>query len=467
MKDLTEVISRQISDSEKQALRLAEMVRFLLVCAIVISTLVALFLASVTRSIKNSLASLKQVLGVAQSIAGGEMKARCEVKRQDEVGELAGVINVMADELEQNIGSLRAEAQHNAFRSELGDALDMADDETSLHELAAHAMATISKDHKMELLMSDSSRAHMRQTAVHPIQGGPNCSVESPFNCTAVRRGYTLEFHDSESLKACKYLRGRADGNVCAVCVPMSFMGRAIGVLHVQGQAGTLPSQHQVDLLSNLGAQLSGRIGTVRAFAETQTKATTDSLTGLCNRRFMEDRIHNLLIDEQPFSFVLADLDHFKQLNDKFGHQAGDIALRRFATIARRALRNENDTVARWGGEEFAVLLPNANGAMALEICERIRQDLLSVGQNGDIPAFTASFGVAEWQHGLSLANLIQTADLALYDSKNAGRDRTTWAVYETVMRSSAENRGVEQASSRHANLTVVPAVSSSSSSKK
>jgi diguanylate cyclase (GGDEF)-like protein len=467
MKDLTEVISQQITESEAQAHRRIEAIKLLLVSAIVISTLVSLFLASVTRSIKVSLASLKQVLGVAQSIASGQLTARCDVKRQDEVGELAGVINVMADELEQNIGNLRAESERNAFRSELGDALDLADDEPAVHELAARAMVTISKDYKMELLMSDSSRAHLHQSAVHPINGGPNCKVESPFNCTAVRRGYTMEFSDSESLKACRYLRNRADGNVCAVCVPMSFMGHSIGVLHVQGEAGASPGKHQVEMLSNLGAQLSGRIGTARAFSESQTKATTDSLTGLCNRRSMEERIHQLLIDESEFSFVLVDLDHFKKLNDEYGHQAGDAALRRFAHVAKQAL-GIDDVAARWGGEEFALLLPRATGGMALEICERIREELRSLAQSGNVPAFTASFGVAKWQRGVTQANLIQAADTALYDSKNSGRDRATCAVYDAALETTVrDDQSSGQHIARQRTLSVVPTVNSSSGTKK
>ena len=99
-------------------------------------------------------------------------------------------------------------------------------------------MVEISPATPMELLLSDSSRAHLERAATSPTAGAPGCPVESPFSCVAVRRGSPVVFDSSEALNACPKLRGRPAGACSAVCVPVSFMGRALGVLHATGPDG-------------------------------------------------------------------------------------------------------------------------------------------------------------------------------------------------------------------------------------
>ena len=122
----------------------------------------------------------------------------------------------------------------------------------------------------------------------------------------------------------------------------------------------------------------------------------------------------------------VADLDHFKQLNDTHGHEAGDRALRVFAHATLQALRDE-DLVARWGGEEFVIVLPDADCDQAVVVLERVRSNLAQAHQGGHAP-FTASFGVTDSSRGDSLQELIQLADVGLYMAKAAGRDRISVA---------------------------------------
>jgi diguanylate cyclase (GGDEF)-like protein len=156
--------------------------------------------------------------------------------------------------------------------------------------------------------------------------------------------------------------------------------------------------------------------------------ADLDPLTGLYNRRAWSERL--LALEAQmrrqgrPLSLLFLDLDRFKQLNDRLGHDAGDAALRAMAGIMRSELR-EQDEVGRYGGEEFVVALPEADSAHALQAAERIRRHLhhrarLEVG--GATP--TASIGVATLQPGEGLASLISRADAAMYAAKAAGRNR-------------------------------------------
>jgi diguanylate cyclase (GGDEF)-like protein len=206
--------------------------------------------------------------------------------------------------------------------------------------------------------------------------------------------------------------------------VPVSFMGRSLGVLHATGPEGTPPDSEQIAQLTTLATQAGARIGTVRAFEKTQLQASTDGLTGLNNRRTLETRLRALIRNESQFVLAIADLDHFKQLNDKHGHEAGDRSLRVFAQATQSVLR-DGDLIARWGGEEFVIVMPGVDSDGAVDILERVRVALAGAHQGGH-PTFTASFGIADTAQAETLEQLLQVADAGLYVSKNAGRDRIT-----------------------------------------
>jgi diguanylate cyclase (GGDEF)-like protein len=300
----------------------------------------------------------------------------------------------------------------------------MADEESAVFDVVRRAMVEIASDKPMELLLSDSSRAHLEQTAIHPNAGAPSCPVESPYSCVAVRRGNPVVFENSDALNACPKLRDRGGGACSAVCVPISFMGRSLGVLHATGVPGDSHPPEEVAQLTTLATQAGARIGTVRAFEKTQLQAQTDGLTGLINRRTLETELRGLFRQNRLFALVLADLDGFKKLNDTHGHEEGDRSLRLFSHVVKQVLR-EDDLVARWGGEEFMIALPDADADRAVQVMDRIRAELAETVRDGQVQ-FTASFGVADSSDAGSLQELIQLADLGLYQSKANGRDQTT-----------------------------------------
>jgi len=319
---------------------------------------------------------------------------------------------------------LMMQTQRDTFGSQLVEALEMADEEQTAYEVIERAMIEISTAAPMELLLSDSSRDHLEPAAASPVAGAPGCPVQSPFSCVAVRRGQPVAFESSEALNACPKLRGRPGGPCSAVCLPVSFMGRALGVLHATGPEGRPPGNEQVAQLTTLANQAGARIGTVRAFEKTQLQATTDGLTGLVNRRTIENQVRRMTSRGGLFALAIADLDHFKIVNDTHGHEAGDRALRLFAQVAQDALREE-DILARWGGEEFVIVLPELQRYEAVTILDRIREKL-AAAHAGDHPRFTASFGVYDSSGAHSLAEIMHIADNGLYKSKEAGRDRVT-----------------------------------------
>jgi len=164
-----------------------------------------------------------------------------------------------------------------------------------------------------------------------------------------------------------------------------------------------------------------------------KTSSTRDPLTSLANRRLMLERLHTeTAVAERrnsPFALALIDVDHFKQINDRFGHQAGDEVLVSIAHTLAAGLR-AYDLCARWGGEEFMVLMPHTTGANALEIAVRLRRrvNALQYPDIAGIETPTISMGIAEYQMDTSFSETIKRADSALYKAKSRGRDRIVLA---------------------------------------
>ncbi|MCK9534026.1 MAG: sensor domain-containing diguanylate cyclase [Pseudomonas sp.] len=171
-------------------------------------------------------------------------------------------------------------------------------------------------------------------------------------------------------------------------------------------------------------AMLRGLAGLNRKIGKLNLESITDPLTGLMNRRGMQIALDEWEQTQQPFSVVMGDIDHFKRINDKFGHDAGDEVLKFFAAHLQD-LSRPDDLVCRVGGEEFLMLLPNTNQHAAHKVAERLRQRIeQDICSHIGVP-ITLSFGVASWPCAhASIADVMKNADLALYAAKAAGRNQ-------------------------------------------
>jgi diguanylate cyclase (GGDEF)-like protein len=163
-----------------------------------------------------------------------------------------------------------------------------------------------------------------------------------------------------------------------------------------------------------------------------KNQAVTDGLTGLYNRRYMVEYLTSLLNiakrAEKPLGVLVVDIDNFKRLNDEYGHKTGDLVLREIAHVMRSSLR-EGDTIARFGGEEFVIVLPESASRESGEVAERVRAAVASIQWDkfglANVPPVTISIGVAEFPlHGYSHYHLINSADKALYAAKRHGKNR-------------------------------------------
>ncbi|MBY5922735.1 GGDEF domain-containing protein [Ferrimonas balearica] len=168
-----------------------------------------------------------------------------------------------------------------------------------------------------------------------------------------------------------------------------------------------------------------------RLLEKFRTLSNQDALTGLANRRYfdlrLEQSVNEAKRSKNALSLILLDVDYFKRYNDHFGHQAGDECLRIVAQIMRRSSRRQSDTLARLGGEEFVLLLPNTDkrGAQRLaeEIQSRLKDANLDHPESGIATRVTLSQGIAQWHPGLSGSALLHQADKAMYEAKLSGRN--------------------------------------------
>src|SRR5437660_5467355 len=217
--------------------------------------------------------------------------------------------------------------------------------------------------------------------------------------------------------------------------VPLILHERSIGALQVTvADPARVWNENEILLLRTVADQVAVAVNHAELFAKIQQQALTDALTGCYNRRSFEMQLDKDLQMarrlHQPLSLLMLDLDRFKQLNDSVGHDAGDDALRRLAVCFRQELRGV-DSAARFGGDEFALILPQAYAEGALLVAERLRARIEQI----EIPGFgnvTASIGIATFpSQAPARAELVSAADAALYNAKRTGRNRV--CVFETA----------------------------------
>ena len=260
-------------------------------------------------------------------------------------------------------------------------------------------------------------------------------SVFAPEDCWALRRGQPYPLAGTTTGFVCKHVDypNPEMPNAGYLCVPLSAQGEVIGVLTFDGERAPTPTERRIALAA--GEQLALALANLRLQETLRTQSIRDPLTSLFNRRYLEVSLERELLRASrralPFAVLMLDIDHFKRFNDSYGHEAGDALLAQFADVLKRTVRSE-DIACRYGGEEFTVLLLEADAAAAWRRAEAIRAavaEMSVVHQQQQLPHVTVSIGVALYPRDAhSPEDLLRRADAALYASKKAGRDRVTSA---------------------------------------
>ena len=212
------------------------------------------------------------------------------------------------------------------------------------------------------------------------------------------------------------------------IYVPLIAKDEVIGALVVASRNPNAYRQRHAKLLEELASQIAMSVENARLYAKAEEKARTDELTGLLNRRSLNELISSEISRHSRyggiFSLILLDLDSFKALNDNYGHLAGDKVLKQVGSILKKAIRTA-DQAFRYGGDEFAILLPQTAMDAAYQVAERIRKRVAPELKTGFVP-ITASLGLASWPaDGLGPNEVIAAADNALYHAKRSGGDQS------------------------------------------
>ncbi|MBS0486681.1 MAG: diguanylate cyclase [Proteobacteria bacterium] len=260
-------------------------------------------------------------------------------------------------------------------------------------------------------------------------------SVFAPEDCWALRRGQAYPLAGTTPSFSCKHVQWPNPDSPDAsyLCVPLAAHNEMIGVLTFDGERAPTADERRIALAA--AEQLSLALANLRLKETLRTQSIRDPLTGLFNRRYLEVSLERELQRSarrsQTLAVLMLDIDHFKRFNDSHGHEAGDALLAQFAEVLKRAARSE-DIACRYGGEEFTVILLEADGATAQRRAETIRQattDMSVTYRQQQLPHVTVSIGVAVYPRDAQTpADLLRRADTALYLAKAAGRNRVASA---------------------------------------
>ncbi len=269
------------------------------------------------------------------------------------------------------------------------------------------------------------------------VQWGRSSGIaenSAPEDCQSVRRQGLHSVPDSAKAQNCRHFKGAPPA--CYECVPLSAQGELIGVLHVQrSESSSRFSDVETDAVKAAAQHAGLALANLRLRAKLQEQATRDKLTGLYNRHYVqewfEQELQRAARYQRHVGVIVVDIDHFKRINDSFGHEAGDTVLEALGALLKRCVR-ASEIACRYGGEEFLLVLREAPLEEIRKKAEAIRESIkrldlkvmdLSLGK------ITASFGVAAYpDHAADAEGLLRAADEALYRAKNGGRDRVALA---------------------------------------
>ncbi len=364
------------------------------------------------------------VIGIALYVATRTLRERAQAAAQ--AHELA---EAQAEQARQS----QARSQRLADTAQMLQAMDSLTRADELREVLPAFLPKLLPGSAGAVYLYRNSRDFLQRAATWG-GGSHHPDLVAPDQCWGLRFGRV-------------HLAGSGDGMHCThcagtppaagrsnLCVPMISQGEVLGLLVASVPAGPDTALDQAAATA-ISEQLALGTSNINLREVLRRQSTTDELTGLYNRRWFDETLRRELFRAErkraALAVVMIDLDHFKRMNDTYGHDAGDLVLRAVGQCLRDGMRR-SDVACRYGGEELVLVLPECDGAAAVRCAETIRTAIAALAlRQGDVPlpAVTASFGVAAWPaHGDDAATLLQSADRALYEAKHGGRNRVCMA---------------------------------------
>ncbi len=383
---------------------------------------------------------LAELTAAAGRVAGGDLDTRITVRSDDEVGQLGTVFNEMTDELARNIRELTASRDEmQANLSRLGDTLSSTLDLKRTLSVIMETAVTSGRAKAGALLLLAPTRGDLYLASGRGLDArGVPRSLRVPMGEGIVGRVALsgdpvvgpvsrLGRLTQPGLRAAE-IEPDADE---VIAVPLRSGARTLGVLALYDRRDATFGDADLDAIRAFAGHAAVAVDNVQRAQETQRESITDGLTGLVNFRYFQTalgkEIERATRYGRPLSLLMLDLDHFKRVNDEYGHPRGDAVLVELARRLREQVR-EVDTIARYGGEEMIVVLPETDlgGAqvVAERVCHAVRDVAFADGDEEPL-AITVSAGIAAFPaHGATADVLVRSADEALYAAKRAGRDQ-------------------------------------------
>ena len=368
-------------------------------------------------------------------------RARDELTKNSAI--LESTVAERTSALATALNNLQQHNQEATILNEMGELLQSSITLEDAEKVLIHFAQQLFPDAEGTLYLSDNSRSGLRAliTWNHPADVVPPSQINFD-ECWGLRRAKPyLAMNDAPALR-CAHLPERE--RTASMCLPLAAHGEMFGLLSLcfpnvetdEDAAAPLPGERlRLSLASSLAAQVGVAISNLRLRETLRQQSIQDSLTGLHNRRYLEDRLPREIAraqrTQQSLAIMMLDVDHFKTFNDRFGHKAGDEVLRLLGRTLKDNARS-SDLVARYGGEEFAVLLPATGLAQAQNWAERLMSCIRAITarvQAQELPSITISIGLALYpEHGHDGDTVLRHADHALYEAKRTGRDRLVCA---------------------------------------
>jgi diguanylate cyclase (GGDEF)-like protein/PAS domain S-box-containing protein len=358
--------------------------------------------------------------------------ADVNARLQEEMMEKDSARNDFDQQNERMMGELEKRSERATMQAKMGELLQscVSREEVfaaalgfapKIFPVARGAVALLNTGHSLAEVVGSWSECHLDATEFEPMA------------CWALRTGHPHLVLAGDTTAPCAHAIGVKN---TYLCVPILAQGETLGLLHFQsaGSEAELAAS-ELSFKTTFAAQVGLSIANIRLREALRTQSVRDPLTGLYNRRYLEEvldrEIRRAGRSGQSMGILMIDLDHFKRFNDTYGHDAGDAVLRETAAFLLKSVRAE-DFVCRFGGEEFVVILPTADMDRSRVRAEKLRsgmRELAILYQGKSLGMVTISVGVAAFsEHGVSPKEVMAAADAALYQAKRGGRDRVAVA---------------------------------------
>ena len=335
------------------------------------------------------------------------------------------------DEVRNQRERLAARTKVLEGMNQLVEALSLATDEATTAEVAARSVAHGFRLFAATTLVTDASVALLEPIGIAGA-ASPHPVVNGPTNCPAIRSGRIFRVTNATDPVICPFMPFK-EGSMGYSCAPLLAGGESLGALFMEPAADSvLEDTFTIAAADRVALAIANR----RVLETAQRQATTDGLTGLHNRHFLREQmrlLHSLATRHgQSYAVIAFDVDGLKQVNDTYGHETGDLALRGFANVLRKTARG-SDVGVRSGGDEFLILIPHGGLDDARVLAERVRDALAAQGRIEPHTAITVSAGVSAWRAGRTAEDTVEAADTMLYAAKRAGKDRIMTEVAEAA----------------------------------